>query len=78
MWSPSLNASVDVIPAPATSGFPSRHARRCSSDRKKFSVVQSESHARRSSARFPTHTMIAAASGAGPVGGTESASGAAQ
>jgi hypothetical protein len=78
MWSPSLNASAIVMPAPATSGVPSRHSRRCSSDRKKFRVVQSESHARRSSARFPTQTMMAAASGPGPVGDTESASGAAQ
>jgi hypothetical protein len=78
MWSPSLKASVIVIPAPATSGLSSRHARRCSSDRKKFSVVQRESHARRSSARLPTQTMIPAASGPGPVGDTASASGAAQ
>jgi hypothetical protein len=78
MWSPSLNASAIVIPAPATSGFSSRHARRCSSDRKKLSVVQSESHARRSSARLPTQTIIPAASGSGPDGDTDSASGAAQ
>jgi hypothetical protein len=78
MWSPSLNACAIVIPAPATSGFSSRHTRRWSSDRKKFSVVQSESQARRSSARFPTHTMVSAASGPGLDGDTDSASGAAQ
>ena len=78
MCSPSLNASSIVIPAPATSGVRSRHARRCSSDRKKLSVVQSESHARRSSARLPTQTMAPAASGPGPHGSTDSSSEAAQ
>jgi len=78
MCSPSLKASAIVMPAPATSGLPSRHARRCSSDRKKFSVVQSESHARRSSARFPTQTMIPDVAGPGPAGDTDSVSGAAQ
>ena len=51
MWAPSLNASLTTIPAPGMSGFASRHARRCSSDRKKLSVVQSESQARRSPLR---------------------------
>jgi hypothetical protein len=57
---PSLNASATVAPAPGTSGFAARHARRCSSDRKKFSVVQSDVATRRwSSERVPTHTMTA-------------------
>ena len=73
MCSPSLNASSMVMPAPATFGLPSRHARMYSSDRKKLSVVQSESHARRpSSTRFPTHTMTPAASRPGPDGSTDS------
>jgi hypothetical protein len=63
MWSPSLKASSTVMPAPGISEFTSRHACRWSSDRKKLSVVQSESQARRSpSTRFPTHTMIPSAS----------------
>lgn len=78
MWSPSLNASSIVTAAPATAGLPSRHARRCSSDRKKLSVVQSESHARRSSARFPTQTIVPAASVPGPDGSTDSSSEAVQ
>jgi hypothetical protein len=70
MWSPSLNASPIVMPAPGTSGFAPRHALKCSSDRKKLRVVQTESQARRhsASARFPTHTMTPAASGSGPGG----------
>ena len=69
MRSPSLNASDTVVPAPATSGFAARHALRCSSDRKKLSVVQSEVEIRRSPPLcFPTQTMTPAASGSGPAG----------
>ena len=79
MWSPSLNASSMVMPAPSTSAFASRHTLRCSSDRKKLRVVQSESHARRSSStRFPTQTMSPLASGPGPDGSTHSSIGPAQ
>ena len=79
IWLPSLNASVILIPAPGFPGFVSCHAARCSSDRKKLRVVQSESHAlRSSSARLPTHTMIPAASGPDPEGSTENATGTAQ
>jgi hypothetical protein len=46
---PTLNASASVIPAPSSCWLPSHHARRCSSDRKKFSLVQSTAHARPSS-----------------------------
>src|SRR5436309_9238729 len=43
MRSPSLKPSATVAPAPSVAGFASRHALRCSSDRKKLIVVQSES-----------------------------------
>jgi hypothetical protein len=76
MWAPSLNASSTIIPAPGMSGFVSLHAPRCSSDRKKLRVVQSESQARRSSsARFPTQTMTPSAPGPGPDGSTDSSKG---
>jgi hypothetical protein len=42
MRSASVNASDTGVPAPPTSGFVARHARKCSSDRKNFRVVQSE------------------------------------
>ena len=78
MWAPSSNASVTTIAAPATSGLEARHARKCSSDRKKLRVVQSPSQARRSSAGCPTQTMTPSASGAGPAGSTDSSMPAAQ
>lgn len=69
MWRPSSNASAILIADPGTSGLVLRHVARCSSDRKKLSVVQSESQAlRSSSARLPTQTMTSAACGAGPDG----------
>jgi hypothetical protein len=43
MRSPSLKPSTTEAPAPSAPGFASRHARKCSSDRKKLIVVQSES-----------------------------------
>ncbi len=79
MWSPSLNASSMVMPAPGMSGFTARHAFKCSSDRKKLSVVQSETQARRSSsARFPTQTMTPCALGSGPDGPIDRSMGTAQ
>ena len=78
MRSPSLNASAAVVPAPAISGFAARHALRCSSDRKKLRVVQSDVQARRSpSSRLPTQTMTSVASN-GPVGSAASSSGSPQ
>ena len=72
----SLNASPTVAPAPGAPGFASLHARRCSSDRKKLSVVQSESRTLpRSSAIFSTHTMTPSASGAGASGPAEKSRG---
>ena len=68
----SLKPSTTVVPAPGTSGFTSRHALRCSSDRKKLIVVQRESATlHRSSARLPTQSMRPSASGPGPVGSAE-------
>jgi len=79
MWAPSLNASSITIPAPGTSWCAVRHARRCSSDRKKLRVVQRVSHARRSaSACRAAHTMASRAPGPGPEGSTSSAIGARQ
>ena len=76
MWAPSLNASATIIPAPGISGTAARHARRCSSDRKKLRVVQRVSQARRSSsARFPTQTMRPSASVPGPAGSTDNSMG---
>ena len=72
----AANASAAVAPAPGTSGFASRHARRSSSDRKKLSVVQCPVIARRwSSQRRPTHTMTPSAEAPGPSGVTVKASG---
>lgn len=72
---PSLNASTIVSAAPPTSGFASCQARMSSSDRKKLIVVQSDVHARRSSAaRLPTQTITFAAAASGPEGSTASAS----
>jgi hypothetical protein len=79
MRRPSLNASTTVAPAPGTPGFAARHARRCSSDRKKFSVVQSDVASRHwPSARLPTHTMTSSDPGPTPSGPTPSARGAPQ
>ena len=76
MWAPSLNASSTTMPAPGILGFAARHARKCSSDRKKLRVVQRESHARLSSSiRFPTQTMTPLASGPGPDGATDNSIG---
>jgi hypothetical protein len=73
---PSLNASATVAPAPGTSGFATRHALRCSSDRKKFSVVQSDVATRRwSGERVPTHTMAASDSRPAPSGPASSVKG---
>ncbi len=77
--SPSLKASDTRVPAPATSGFAARHARRCSSDRKKLSVVQSEVEARRSpSPCLPTQTMTPSASSPEPAWSTQSSNGSPQ
>ncbi len=74
----SLNASTAVAPAPAVSGFAARHALRCSSDRKKLSVVQSDVHTRRSpSPRLPTQTMTSPAP-TGPVASAARSSGSPQ
>ncbi len=76
MRRPSMNASATAVPAPAPSGCSARQARRCSSDRKKFRAVQSEVEIRRSpSPRFATHTMIPAASAAGPPAAAANSSG---
>ena len=76
MWRPSLKPSAIVVPAPSAVEFASRHSLRCSSDRKKLMVVQSESATlHRSSVRFPTHRMTPAASGPGPSGVAENSSG---
>ena len=78
MRSPSLNASAAVVPAPATPGFTARHALRCSSDRKKLSVVQSDVQARRfPSWRLPTQTITSPAS-SGPVASAASSRGSPQ
>ena len=67
--SPNLNASTTVEPAPSCIGFASRQTLRCSSDRKKLIVVQSESNAlHASSPRFPNQTITPLASGPVPVG----------
>jgi hypothetical protein len=72
----SLNASTTVAPAPAASGLASRHALRCSSDRKKLSAVQSEVAIRRwPAARFSIQTMTPSASGPGPSGRAENSRG---
>ena len=71
-----LNASPTVAPEPAAPGFAARHARKSSSDRKKFSCVQSDVAIRRwSSRRASTHTMSPSASGPGLSGVTENAIG---
>ena len=76
MRSPSLKPSATVAPAPSAVGFAFRHALRCSSDRKKLIVVQSESATlHRSSVRFPSHSMTPSASGPGPSGETENSTG---
>ena len=76
---PSLNASDASVPAPATSGFASRHARMCSSDRKKLSVVQSEVEARRSPTPcLPTQTTTSSPSSPEPAGSTPSSNGSPQ
>jgi hypothetical protein len=79
MRRPSVNASPSVTPAPAALWWPCHHARRCSSDRKKLSLVQSTVHARPSSGPDRvTHTMRSRASGPGPSGPTANPSGASQ
>ena len=79
MRRPSLKASATVVPAPGISECASYQAFRCSSDRKKFSAVQSELEIRRSpSLRLATQTMIPAASAAGPSAPAKSASGSLQ
>jgi len=66
--SPSVKASDTRVPAP-----------RCSSDRKKLSVVQSEVEACRSpSPCLPTQTMTASASSPEPAGSTPSSNGSPQ
>src|SRR6266436_1276149 len=55
---PTLNASGSVMPAPCSCWLFSHHARRCSSDRKKFSFVQRTVHARQlPGTKRVTHTM---------------------
>lgn len=72
----SLNPSTTVVPPPWSVGFASRHALRCSSDRKKLMVVQSESATlHRSSTRFPIQSMIPSASRPGLCGVAENSRG---
>ena len=79
MRSASVNASDTGVPAPPTSGFVARHARKCSSDRKNFRVVQSEVETRRSPSHgFPTHTMTPWVSSPDPNGSTDSSRGSPQ
>ena len=67
--SPSLKASDTGVPAPSSVGLASHHALRCSSDRKKLSVVQVELQARCSpSHRFPAQTMTPSEPGPVPNG----------
>jgi hypothetical protein len=55
---PTSKASASAMPAPCSCWLLSHHARRCSSDRKKFSFVQRTAHARPSSGlNRVTHTM---------------------